>query len=150
MAAVTIQTNLPQLTADLVEGLDLLTNKDYIPRALAFDLLDSITQRVHIDGVASDGGQIGTYSRDYLSLRQRKYNRSSDPKKIVSLTRQLENDWSVIATDNGYGLGFKNPFNLQKAEWVEEQSEREIWDLTVSEQQLVDEIVQKLVDDALK
>lgn len=150
MAAIVLKTNLPQLTAEITANFELLTSRDYIPRAIAFDMLDSITQRVHINGIASDGGQIGTYSTDYLALREHKYKRSSDPKVIVSLTRQLENDWSVIATDNGYGLGFKNSLNLQKAEWVEEQKGKPIWDLTAEEQRMVDEIVTKLIDDALK
>lgn len=49
-----------------------------------------------------------------------KYNRTSDPKVVASLTRQMENDTSVIQTGNGYGIGYLNPLNFKKALWVEE------------------------------
>lgn len=150
MAALTLQTNLGVITADIAAGLQKLADKEYIPRLVAFDIIDVMTMRIHERGLASDGAPIGTYSKDYLSLRQRKYERNSDPKVIVSLTRQLENDWSVIATDDGYGIGFKNPINLDKFRWVEENKDRDIGDLTTEEQNIVNDIIERLVDDALK
>ena len=79
----------------------------------------------------------------------RKYNRGADSKIIVSLTRQLENDWSVIATDDGYGIGFLNALNFQKARWVEQNKEKVIFSLSPAEQQHVNEVVAQLVKDAL-
>lgn len=52
------------------------------------------------------------------SGRQR-YNRSSDTKVILSLTRQMERDLSVIKTGNGYGIGYLNSHNYDKALWCE-------------------------------
>lgn len=56
------------------------------------------------------------------------YNRTADTKVIFSLTRQMENDFSLdggkdepIKTANGYGVGWKNPVNTQKAEWLTEK-----------------------------
>lgn len=55
------------------------------------------------------------------------YNRTNDTKIVFSLTRQMENDFSLketkepIKTATGYGVGFKNPKNAQKAEWLEEK-----------------------------
>ena len=37
----------------------------------------------------------------------------------MSLTRNMENDFQVIATDTGYGLGFNNPDNVKKADWLQ-------------------------------
>lgn len=48
------------------------------------------------------------------------YNRSTDPKVILSLTRQMENGASIIDTPEGYGIGYLNPLNFQKAMWCEE------------------------------
>lgn len=59
------------------------------------------------------------------SLRP-KYNRTSDTKVILSLTRQMENDMSVIATGNGYGIGYNNPDNLKKGRWCEETYDKKI------------------------
>ena len=55
-----------------------------------------------------------------------KYNRDSDTKIILSLTRQMENDLTVVATGTGYGIGYINPLNLQKAKWCEETYKKKI------------------------
>lgn len=145
----TIQSNIGEVTGNIEEKIKKLGDKEYIPRTLSFDLIDLMTKRIHIDGVAADGSQIGTYNKDYLSLRRRKYNRSADSKIIVSLTRQLENDWNVIATDDGYGIGFLNPHNFDKARWVEANKSKKIFSLSATEQQYVNDTVDQLVKDAL-
>lgn len=147
---VTIKTNIGQVTNELREKLLKLADKENIPRILSFDTIDLMTNRIHQEGKAANDQQIGTYNKGYLKLRERKYNRSSDTKIIVSLTRQLENDWSVIATNRGYGVGFKNTFNLQKARWVEENKKVAIFSLSSSEEKKLFEIVQENVSNVLK
>lgn len=147
---ITIKSNIGQVTAELKEKLLKLADKENIPRILAFDTIDLMTNRIHQEGKAANEQQIGTYNKSYLKLRERKYNRSSDTKIIVSLTRQLENDWSVIATNRGYGVGFLNPFNFQKARWVEENKGVIIFSLSPSEENKLSEIVQENVSNVLK
>jgi hypothetical protein len=77
------------------------------------------------------------------------FHRSDDTKVVVSLTRQLENDWSVIATEKGYGVGFLNPFNFQKAEWVEKTYNKKIFNLTKGEKEHVATRLNQLIADAL-
>lgn len=58
----------------------------------------------------------GVFSgEDKVGTARPNYQRSSDPKVILSLTRQMENDLSVIDTPTGYGIGYLNPFNMEKA-----------------------------------
>lgn len=178
----------------------MLASKENIPRILAFDTIDLMTKRIHIDGKDSKDTQIGTYSKGYMALRtgnfknsekfsrgknkgQNKnagtvtkqrvatpfgkssfavqnieadkkprvnYNRSSDTKVIISLTRQLENDWSVIATEKGYGVGFKNTLNFKKSQWVQETYKKRIFDLSPSEEKKLFEIVAENVSNVLK
>lgn len=146
---VTIKTNIGEVSEQLSQRLIKLTDKDYILRPLMFDLIDMMTQRIHVDGLASDESAIGTYQSNYLKYRERKHNRTSDSKIVVSLTRQLEGDWSVIATDNGYGIGFKNEFNYKKARWVEENKDKKIFDLSQTELSFAIEQITKLTEDAL-
>lgn len=178
----TIKTNIGEVTDRIKERMAKLGDKEYIPRTLSFDLIDLMTKRIHIDGLAADGGQIGTYSNSYMALRtgnyknagksdagfftkggkatsdvktrklnsaRPSYNRSNDTKIIVSLTRQLENDWNVIATDDGYGIGFLNPHNFDKARWVEANKSKKIFSLSGPELQYVNDTVTQLVKDAL-
>jgi hypothetical protein len=120
MASINIKTNITQVNDLLQSRLKAIGNPETFLRPLCFDLIDLMTKRIHGDGIKADGAPIGTYAKGYLKTRQKKYNRTADSKIIVSLTRQLENNWSVIATPKGFGIGFINPFNLQKARWVED------------------------------
>lgn len=145
-----IKTNIGQVTQAIAEKLKVLKDPEYLLRPVAFGLIDKMTERIHNEGKASDGNEIGQYSNSYLKQRQRKpYNRTSETKIIVSLTRQLENDWSVISVDKGYGIGFKNPFNLQKLRWVEQGQGKKIGDLTPDEQKYATDYINELVSDAL-
>lgn len=99
-------------------------------------------------GKAKDAG---VYTRGKNKGKPRpKYNRTNDTKIIVSLTRQLENDWAVIGTQKGYGIGFNNPFNAQKMKWVEERKDKKIAALTPGERAYAIEKVKKLANEKLR
>lgn len=144
-----IQTNIKLVAGRIKQNLEKLKNKEYLLRPVAIEVIPLMTERIHQKGEASDNSEIGTYSSGYLKLRQRKYKRDASGKVIVSLTRQLENNWSVIATQNGYGIGFLNPFNEQKARWVEEGKGKKIFNLSKSETQYAVDRINELVADAL-
>lgn len=78
------------------------------------------------------------------------YNRTNDTKVVISLTRQMENDFSVIATEDGYGLGYNNSLNFQKAGWVEATYDKKIFALTPDEQkqaiEIANEETNKIID----
>jgi len=74
-----------------------------------------------------------------------RYNRTNDTKVVASLTRQMENDFSVIPTDAGYGLGYKNPDNRKKADYVEATYKKKIFSTTPSENKLIVEIAKDFV-----
>lgn len=145
-----IKTNIKIVSESILKKLNILNNREYLLRPVAFDIIALMTERIHSEGKASDGSGIGTYSSDYLKLRQKKFKRSSDAKIIVSLTRQLENDWSVIATEKGYGIGFNNPLNFQKAGWVEENKDKKIFKLSKPEREHAEKRLTELVQDALR
>lgn len=130
---VTLTIDTAPLISSLKQKIAELSNPDYLFRQVVFDLIVLMKRRIHEDGTASDGSQIGTYSSAYLKLREDKYNRTSDTTIIVSLTRQLENDWSLISDNDNYGIGFNNPFNTQKARWVEENKGKDIFSMSDSE-----------------
>lgn len=146
---MTIKSNIKVVTGRIKQQIETLKNKEYLLRPVAIEVIPLMTERIHQKGEASDGNQIGTYSTYYLKLRQSKYKRDASSKVIVSLTRQLENNWSVIATQNGYGIGFLNPFNLQKARWVEAGKSKIIFSLSKAEQQYAIDRINELVTDAL-
>ena len=93
--------------------LNKLKDRELLLRPVALEIIPQMTRRIHINGKASDDSNIGTYSNSYLKYRENN-KRGKDPKVIVSLTRQLENDWAVLATERGYGIGFNNVLNANK------------------------------------
>ncbi len=78
------------------------------------------------------------------------YNRTNDTKVVISLTRQMENDFVVIPTDNGYGLGFNNHDNFLKVGYVENTYGKKIFGATDSEKESVftvaNDEVHKVID----
>ena len=73
------------------------------------------------------------------------YNRGSDPKVILSLTRQMEQDFVPIAEDNLYGLGFNNKDNLDKAEWNDERY-KGVYGLTTEEEQIAEQVIEDYIN----
>jgi len=145
----TVKVNIDPVVLLLQEKLDRLKDREYLLRPVAFDVIDLMHKRIHIDGDGSDGAPIGTYSKGYMRRRLKFKRGPAIAPVIVSLTRQLENDYSVIATDQGYGIGFKNPYNHKKARWVEEIKDRIIFDLSEQEQTYALNKINKLVTEAL-
>ncbi|TWW08728.1 hypothetical protein E3A20_21440 [Planctomyces bekefii] len=83
-----------------------------------------------------------------------RYNRSTDTKVILSLTRQMENDLAICATDpikvdGGYGIGFQNKDNFEKARWCEDTYKKSIYRLTSSEKDVMDQIRNEHIKNAL-
>lgn len=146
---IKVQSNIKIIAGRIKQSLEKLKDKEYVLRPVATEVIPLMTERIHQKGEASDNSQIGTYSNTYLKLRQGKYKRDASNKVIVSLTRQLENNWAVIATQNGYGIGFLNPFNEQKARWVEAGKGKKIFSLSQSETKYAIERINEQVGNAL-
>lgn len=119
---VTIQTNIGEIVARLGDKIAKLKDKERIARSCAVQMSGFLRHRIHVEGLDGNGNPIGEYSSSYLKLRQRKYKRTSDSKIILSLTSQQENDMGPVETTKGYGIGFKNQINLQKAGWAEDRA----------------------------
>lgn len=183
MASLNINIDTSVLTS-LTEKLRKLKDPEYLLRGPIVEVIHSMNRRIHIDGKASDGSEIGTYSPGYMKVRtglflnskslkrgivkgkptnpgtfsrgkkkgqaRPAYNRDASTKVIVSLTRNLEKDWTVVTTAKGnYGIGFSNPDNYDKLNWVETAKKKTIGHLTKEEQEFVNEQFQKIVNDTL-
>ena len=150
----------------------------------AVETVGMFRKRIHQEGKASDGSQIGTYSIGYMKVRtgnygnsgrvsrgensgklknaglyvrgakkgspRPKYNRTGDTQVILSLTRQMENDMTVIPIENGWAVGYNNPLNFKKAGWAEDKYRKKIFSLTTEERERVIGIAQTAIDNALQ
>lgn len=157
---INVNSNMGQVAGSLSSKLNEFSGviKDKVLRTVATTLLGEVKERIHDEGKKADGTQIGEYSSSYLKKRQRKpYNRTSDKKKIYSLTRKMENEFTVIATDNGYGLGWldagggsgKNSIsNFQKSKFLEERDGK-VYALMNREQSLIKPVADRVVKEEL-
>ena len=81
-----------------------------------------------------------------------KFNRTSDSKVILSLTRQMENDMKVIPLKKpSYGIGFSNKENYDKSQWCEAtyNLKGKIFALSSNEKEVVITIAKKFAQDAI-
>lgn len=109
---ISVKLNLSGLR-DIVTRAKMFKQGEYedrLKRVMAVSLIPVLRNRIHVEGKKSDSSTIGTYSNSYLNYRQKKpFNRTSESKVVLSLTRQMENDLSVVDDGKGsYGIGFKN------------------------------------------
>ena len=156
-----------------ISGLEEIRNKiasidmNKLCYNIASSLKGEIKHRVHVEGKASDGSNIGEYSEGYMKVRtdnfkskkivrgERKgqhrkiYNRNGNKMVVLSLTRQMEMDMSStnpIPIENGFGIGYNNDLNYKKAKWQEETYNKKIWDLTDRENETVRNIISDYVE----
>lgn len=165
MAAISVQTDFSQVNEEILAALKQVRDPEYLLRPVAQEQIRLMHDRIHEQGLASDGSPIGSYKNSYMKIRESKYNRTADTKVIISLTRQLENDYGVIATDGGgFGVGFNSGSspapdpvdakkklisNYDKAGYVEKIFGKKIFDMTPDELNAAIDFLNELTQDAL-
>lgn len=149
MIEITLNTNFPQVITEMRQTVvdKILTNNHPILITAASGVLALVAYRIHSEGLRANGSAIGRYDPGYLKVRQKKkYNRTSDPTMVFSLTRQMENDFTVIAEEGVVGLGFKNSYNFKTKAVNLEASHPGTYALSDSEEQVVVDIINEYID----
>jgi hypothetical protein len=91
-------------------------------------------------GKLKDSGTFTKGAETRVGLNRPNHHRTADTKVILSLTKQMENDLSVIDTETGYGIGYLNPLNYKKALWCEDTYKKPILTkLTAGEEELAEQ-----------
>jgi hypothetical protein len=129
---ITVVTNFDRVISD---RLDRLNNFDAQRMCLiqAEYIAGEWRKRIHMDGIAADGSQIGTYSDGYMKTRVSRYHRTGDRRVIASLTRQMELNMTAFPTVNGAAVGYPDSYNYRKSQWVEKACKKRIFGLTDQE-----------------
>ncbi len=66
---IRVKTNLTTVASSLIGKMQQLQDRDKLLRAVATNVLKTMKTRIHRDGIAADGSQIGTYSPGYMKVR---------------------------------------------------------------------------------
>lgn len=169
---ITISSNIGQVASRLTTKLKEFQGsiKDKVLRTVASDQLALVRVRIHQDGKNSEDTPIGTYSSAYLKYRQGKpFNNTSSEKIVLSLTRYLQNNFVVVPTEKGYGLGWIQnereapkkktnrkskgrkkppPTNIELAEILDEKYN--VYKLTKEERQAITPTAERAVTEELR
>lgn len=127
--------------------LNLILSDEYL-RSVLLTIHQQVVKRIFEDGQDASGNQIGTYSLGYIRTRERK-GLGGDDKVILEFTGQMRNDFLLVEDRGRYGSGFNNSANFDKSKWVEETYDKEIFNLTIDEQDLLIDILNKKLYDTL-
>lgn len=137
-----IETNMDVV----VNKVDLLMSSldiDKMTRLQATTLLAKMRKRIHVEGRASDGSPIGSYSDAYLKYVRPKHGRKEGSKVVLSLTRSMENGMILFPITNGTAIGYATAELFQRAKWQEKRpayGSLAIFSPTQEESELVEEI----------
>lgn len=123
-------------------------------REIAITICAMQVSRIHQKGLKADGSPIGVYKDSYKKTRDK--NKRSMGKVILSLTREMENDYAICEKtpielgEQGVGIGFtKKSNNKEKQEWMEEKYGN-IYGLSKDEMKVVHDITSHYIQQALK
>jgi len=135
----TVNVDLSGFEKDLQKIKDSLSDKESLLRPVCVELSGIMNNRIHDEGRATDGGEIGQYSVPYLRMRQA-FNHTRDRKVILVLSRKLSNSWGAFSTERGYAVGFTDSAategvtGLKKIQYAEEHFGKKIGDMTKEEE----------------
>lgn len=129
-----ITSNIPFVIGNILAKFRELDNPETVSRAAAIAIEPEMRHRIHVQGLNSAGAKIGTYSNSYLKVRER-FNRGDSREVIFSLTRALENGYTLKPTENGYTIGNISPKNEEIMDHLTEKY-GEVWLLTEGEREM--------------
>lgn len=129
-----LSSNIKVVIADILTNVKEINNPETISRAAAAAVMPELRERIHERGEMPDGSKIGTYSNSYLKVRQRE-GKGSDTNVIISFTRQLQNSYTLTATDDGYTIGNISPDGDMKIGYMIELY-GDIWKLSEAEEKM--------------
>jgi len=145
---MTIKTNIQDVFGGIAKQLQS-SMLDKVDRALYSSLLGVEKTRIFEEGKDSSGSQIGKYTPGYVKRRVKKFGQSSDPKVIIALTNELQNDYKVVPDGKGWGLGVTNELNYAKVKFVENTYKKDIFLPTEDHQKMFVDGVQLYVNNQL-
>jgi len=136
----TVNIDLSGFEKDLQKIKDDLSDKESLLRPVCVELSGIMNNRIHEDGQASDGSQIGQYKTSYLRMREAFKHSRTETKVVLVLSRKLSNSWGAFATEKGYAVGFTDSAategvtGLKKIKFAEEHFGKKIGDMTKEEE----------------
>lgn len=140
----------------LVDKVNAAVRADKNLRIALITTLAEHKNRIFSKGQAADGSQIGTYSTKPASISKSRQAKKTDQsyfpggyaqyKRVIGKnpgyvilrdSDQMYADYGLQGSAGNYGFGFTNQFNADKSGWNEEHFDKEVFQLSQKEIDLV-------------
>lgn len=124
--------------------------------------------RIFVQGLDSVGARIGTYSTKPASISKSQQARNTgktyfkggyaEYKRAVGKnpgyvilrnTDQMYSDYGIVGGNGRYGYGFQNNENYNKSQWMEDKYEKEIFQLSDKELDVLTDVLVDQLDKEL-
>jgi hypothetical protein len=151
---------------DLIIKVNQFVQSDRNIRTAISTTLAIHKPRIFVQGLDAAGNQIGTYSKNPISISTKSQARNTgktyfkggyaeyhgaigkgSDKVNLRNTDQMYADYGVVGGNGKYGFGFQNNENYNKSQWMEEKYKKEIFELSDKE---LDVLADVLVDQLSK
>jgi hypothetical protein len=110
---------------------------DKLTRTIAADLVSSNTVRIHNEGKAVNGSDIGDYADGpYKKKREKKQKRVD--KVNLDYSGKLHKEFSLEANSQGIGVGFSTEYGANLQEVLEEKYNKTIWGVTQEDEAIAE------------
>lgn len=116
--------------------------------------------RIFQSGQDANGAKIGTYGTNPISISYKNQARNTGQTRfpggyaqyhgligkgsstvILRNTDQMYMDYGILRSGNGWGFGFQNSVNADKAGWMEEKYQKPIFEVSDSELSLLGDVL---------
>lgn len=144
-----IETNMDVVVNKVAMQMSAL-DIDRMTRLQATTLMALMRKRIHVEGLASDGRPIGTYTKYYAEKTRPKFGRKEGNKVVLSLTRSMEQGMILFPIAKGTAIGYATPELFQRAKWQEKRpayGARSIFSPTESERLIIAEVGRNFIKD---
>jgi hypothetical protein len=121
--------------------------------------------RIFVQGMDAKGARIGTYSTNPISVSKKAQARNTgktyfkggyaEYKRAVGKnpgyvilrnTDQMYNDYGIVGGAGKYGFGFQNKENYNKSQWMQDKYEKEIFELSDREVEIMANVLVDQLD----
>jgi hypothetical protein len=145
---------------NLIDKINIAVRDEKIKRVALTTVLAIQKPRIFEKGLDDNGAQIGTYGSNPISISKKNQARNTGKtyfkggyaeyksaigknQGYVNLrnTDQMMMDYGVIFNGSETGLGFQNPLNANKAGWMQEKYNKEMFFLSDKEVDVIGNVI---------
>lgn len=151
----------------ITERLKRVVRSDKVMRVSLSTVLAIQKPRIFQQGQDSKGSKIGAYSTNPISISKKNQARNTGKTYFTGGYAQYKNeigkggtvnfrntdqmmmDYQLIVSGDRFGFGFQNPFNYEKSEWLQDKYDKNVFDLTEQELNVLADTLKAQVEAAL-